>query len=299
MIYNLLLCLAFLIFVGLADPTKTIVQNAQATPDLSTLVKILTTPGYEPILNALSSPGTYTVFAPNNNAFAQAGVDPRNVAFVTQILLYHTLGVTVPSTALKPLQFPSTLSNASQFVNLKGSAQVVGVYKNATHVAVNFGIPGQGFQTAHVVVADVVSSNGIVHIIDRVLFFPRDISQTAQEAQLNELQKALQKANLTHTVDTAAGITVFAPTDSAMRAANWESLDIPTLTAVLTYHVVPAVAYSDSLKDGQVVPTLNGKTLKIGVSASGVTVNDANVLLANALVENGAVHVIDKVLIPQ
>ncbi len=99
-------------------------------------------------------------------------------------------------------------------------------------------------------------------------------------------------------VDTTKSLTIFAPTDAAMKAAQWEKLDIKTLVAVLTYHVVPAVAYSTDLKASQEFPTLEGKNVTVVVSSSGVKVNDANVVVANALVMNGAVHVIDKVLIP-
>jgi len=281
-----------------ADPSKTIVGNAVATPSLSTLVTVLTSPGYEPVKNALNSPGNFTVFAPDNAAFAAAGVDPAQVETVTQILYYHVLGAVVKSTDLKALQFPNTLSSAKDFVNLGGKGQVLGVTADASGVSINFGIPGVGSLTAHVKVADVICSNGVVHIIDRVLFFPKLTSQTASDAGLSELVKALVKANLVAAVDSTPGITIFGPTNAALKAVNWDTLPLQTLTSVLTYHVVPALAYSTDLSDGEVVPTLQGGKIKISVSSTGVKINDANVAVANALVKNGVVHVIDKVLIP-
>merc|ERR1719273_222981 len=95
---NVLIPKGFLV----GDPTKTIVENAVATPQLSTLVKVLTTKGYEPVLKALSDPkGTFTVFAPNNEAFAEAKLNVSEVEAITATLLYHTLGVEVKSTDLK------------------------------------------------------------------------------------------------------------------------------------------------------------------------------------------------------
>jgi uncharacterized surface protein with fasciclin (FAS1) repeats len=297
MLYSLLTFFA-LLAITFADPSKTIVENAAATPSLSTLVKVLSSPGYEPLLKALSDPGTFTVFAPNNKAFQEANIDPRNVDVVTQVLFYHLLGAEVKSTDLAALQFPNSLMVDKKFANLNGKGQVTGIAKTDKGVTINFGIPGVGQLTAEVVVADVICSNGIVHIIDKVLFFPHHVSHTAQNAGLTELVKALTKANLTAAVDTTPGLTIFAPTNDAMQAAKWETLDIATLTKVLTYHVVPAVAYSTDLTNGMTVKTLEGGSLTIDVSSSGVKVNDANVAVANALVENGVVHVIDKVLIP-
>lgn len=84
-----------------------------------------------------------TVFAPNNAAFAAAGIDPSKVDLVTQVLLYHVLPVVVPSTALQALQFPHTLMRNQSYVNRgAGVGQVVGVTKDSRGVHINFLIPG-------------------------------------------------------------------------------------------------------------------------------------------------------------
>ena len=72
---------------------------------------------------------------------------------------------------------------------------------------------------------------------------------------------------------------------------------------MLTYHVVPGEVLSGSLKDGMVVTTVEGQTLRVGVDAEGVTLTDASgntVSVAKADIEagNGVVHVIDGVLLP-
>jgi hypothetical protein len=92
-----------------------------------------------------------------------------------------------------------------------------------------------------------------------------------------------------------------APTDAAFDALPEGTLDalladIPALTEILTYHVVPAMALSTGLVDGP-VDTVEGDPVYIETH-DGVMVNDANVETADVLASNGVIHVIDKVLIP-
>lgn len=286
--------------VSLADPSKTIVENAVATPALSTLVSVLTTKGYEPVLKALSGPGNFTVFAPNNEAFKAAGVDPSQVDVVTQVLMYHVLGARVSSGDLKAAQFPATLMKDPKFVNEGGHAQVLGVYKTHDGVFINFGLVGDRVVTAKVVVADVQCSNGVVHVIDKVLMFPGLVSKLAEEARLLELVAALKKAELVDAVDTSAGVTIFAPDDLAfVKIGGISKLTKDQLTPILKYHVVPAVAFSTDLTDGQELPTLNGEKLKVSIKEGRVFINSAEVIFPNSITENGAVHVIRDVLIPK
>jgi transforming growth factor-beta-induced protein len=74
--------------------------------------------------------------------------------------------------------------------------------------------------------------------------------------------------------------------------------DIPTLTAILTYHVAGVNALSTDLTDGQEVVTLNGESVTVTINADGVFINDAQVTVADLVAENGVVHVIDAVLLP-
>jgi len=280
-----------LVAVSLADPTKTIVENAIATPALSDLVKVLTTKGYEPVLNALSDPkGTFTVFAPDNDAFAAARLNVSEVEAVTATLLYHTLGVEVKSTDLKALQFVPSLSTDPKYVFLNGTGQNLGVSKQGAEVRVN---------DIRVVLADVICSNGIVHVIDRVIRLPQKTSTIAKEARLNFLVEALVLAGLVDTVDTTPGITVFAPTDGAFERAKIDPKKVPVdqLKAVLANHVVPTVAFSTDLTDGMKVPTLGKDTLTIHITEGRVYVDKARVEIANVIAANGVIHVIDAVLV--
>jgi uncharacterized surface protein with fasciclin (FAS1) repeats len=99
-------------------------------------------------------------------------------------------------------------------------------------------------------------------------------------------------------VNTAESVTIFAPSDAAFTAADWETLDVDTLSAVLKYHVVPAVAFSNELTDGQKLPTLNGEELTVSIADGVVKVGGATVTAANVITKTGVVHLIDAVMLP-
>jgi len=296
----LTLCALAGVALAQTNPRNTIVENAIAIPELSTLVSIVASPGYEAVLGALNDPSAnLTLFAPNNNAFAKLPAVPEYSTLIA-ILYYHVLGDKVRSTSLAALQFPPTLMANATLVNLgMGKSQVLEVIRNTQGVTIIYGIPGSVSYTARVTVADVDCSNGIIHIIDSVLLIPDAPSVIATAAGLTELTAALAKAGLVEAVDSLPGITIFAPTNAAFNAVGWRTLPVDVLSQVLLYHVVPdAVAYSNTLFNGLSVKTLQGGNIAIGVSAGGVTANGASVVLADVLVKNGVVHVIDEVLLP-
>ncbi len=97
--------------------------------------------------------------------------------------------------------------------------------------------------------------------------------------------------------------TVFAPTDEAFAALPAGLIDelladpTGTLTDILTYHVVAgAAAMSTDLSDGQTIATLQGDEVTITIDGMMVMVNDATVIVADIVADNGVVHVIDAVL---
>jgi uncharacterized surface protein with fasciclin (FAS1) repeats len=118
------------------------------------------------------------------------------------------------------------------------------------------------------------------------------------------LVAAVQAAGLVDTLKGEGPFTVFAPTDeafAALPAGTVEGLlnDIPTLTGILTYHVVAAKAMSGDLAMGcNDVATVNGANVTICRTDAGVTVNGANVVTADIEASNGVIHVIDAVILP-
>ncbi len=133
-----------------------------------------------------------------------------------------------------------------------------------------------------------------------------DIIDTAVAAgNFKTLAAALTAANLVDTLKGAGPFTVFAPTDEAfakLPAGTVEGLlkDIPTLTSILTYHVVAGkVMAADVMKmDGQSAKTVNGATLAISTK-DGVKLNGASTVVKTDIeCTNGVIHVIDSVLLP-
>lgn len=293
----LFLCLVY--GVSLAS-ALTIYETAAATPSLSTLTAVLQLPAYEAIGKALDSPGTFTVFAPNDDAFRIAGLDVGQIEKVTAILQYHVLGSVVMSTDLQALQFPETiLTGSDKYVNVgEGRGQSLFIEASGGRVTIYF-----ANKQAQVVLADVVCDNGVVHVINAVIEIPPPLwKQLSYNTGFDTLRVAVLRAGLLDGLDTTAGITLFAPYNYAFDNAgidvNTTAIDV--LTNVLSYHLVPQILYTTDIEDGMTVTTLQGGTLRLshpdGSNKFGV--NDANVAIPNVLVRNGVILFIDAVLLP-
>jgi uncharacterized surface protein with fasciclin (FAS1) repeats len=131
----------------------------------------------------------------------------------------------------------------------------------------------------------------------------KDIVDTAVAAgEFKTLATALQAAGLVDTLKSAGPFTVFAPTDAAFARLPKAQLDAlladkAKLRAVLTYHVVPGKVLAQDVKAGK-VKTVQGSELTVA-TADGVKVDDANVVKADIVADNGVIHVIDNVVIPK
>ncbi|ATX67563.1 fasciclin domain-containing protein [Roseinatronobacter bogoriensis] len=133
---------------------------------------------------------------------------------------------------------------------------------------------------------------------------PGDIVDIAAGNEaFSTLVAAVTAAGLVDTLKGEGPFTVFAPTDEAFAAlpeGTVEGLleDIPALTAILTYHVVPGTVMSGDLEDGMMAETVNGASVTIGVGET-VTVDGATVIQADIEASNGVIHVIDSVILPE
>lgn len=293
-------------------PTVTplnIVETAQSVPDLSILVDAVIKAG---LVDALTADGDKTVLAPTNEAFtaflAAKGFNsladvPNDV--LTQILLNHVIdGSNIESSAL---------------VGTSGYTNTLADGPNSTKLSIYYdGTSGVTFNGgATVVIPDVATSNGIVHVVDEVIDIPTIATFATTNSALSILVDALVYADTgmptvpyISTVSNAeAGpFTVFAPTNDAfaslLEELNYDALtDIPTSTvdAVLLNHIVGANVQSSQLTSG-IITTLGGD---IAADATAFTLTDGNDRVSNivtTLVDiqsiNGVVHVIDKVILP-
>ena len=260
---------------------KNIVETAVAAGSFKQLAAAL---GKANLVEALSAPGPFTVFAPTDAAFdafekANPGALAKlSVEDLTKILKYHVLsGAAVKSTDLKNGQLAKTLAGPAVAVDLSGDKPKVG--------------------GATVSMADIEASNGVIHVIDAILMPPKDIVETALAAgKFTTLAKALTDAGLVDTLKGAGPFTVFAPTDDAFKKlAAVPSGD--ALKNVLLYHVVSGQAGPLDLKDKGVLTTVAGSPALVDTS-DGVKVAGAKVSLPNVVASNGVIHVVDSVLLP-
>lgn len=131
-----------------------------------------------------------------------------------------------------------------------------------------------------------------------------DIVDTAVAAgSFKTLVTAVKAAGLVDTLKSKGPFTVFAPNDDAfakLPKGTVEGLlkDIPKLKAVLTYHVVAGKVMAADVVKLKSAKTVEGQEVKIDAS-KGVKINDATVIKADIVTDNGVIHVIDKVLLPK
>ncbi len=289
--------------------TQNIAELATATADLSSLVAALNRAG---LTNVFTGTTQYTVFAPTNAAFAKflsdngfANLEAVPVDVLKQVLSYHVVAGEVKSTALttgyvKTLaEFGTTKSQLSLFVNTASGVTLSNDVKVTT--------------------ADVDANNGVVHIVDKVIALPSVVTLATSNPNFSTLVSALTRSDLgVDYVALLAGtanspFTVFAPTNDAfakllteLGLANLAAIPAATLNAVLQYHVVVnANVLAASLQNNQEVTTFQTGKFTIDLSApTSPKIKDAkgrvtNIIATDVQANNGVVHAIDRVLLPQ
>jgi Fasciclin domain/Secretion system C-terminal sorting domain len=146
-----------------------------------------------------------------------------------------------------------------------------------------------------------------VHVIDAVLVPQAPLPATVVDIIVNSpnhtvLETAVIAAGLADDLSGTGPFTVFAPTDAAFAALPADVVTAlladPTgaLAQVLLYHVVAGEALSSSLSNGQAITTLQGEDVVVSINGNGVFINNAQVIVADIMAQNGVVHVIDAVL---
>jgi len=288
---------------GFELPKDNIVTIASETPSLSILVDALTM--FPDLVDALSSDGNYTVFAPTNDAFTallgvigQSDLNDVPKEVIERLLKYHVISsAALMSGDLNDGQMAGTLLSENDKIT-------VGI--NGSEVTIN---------GANVATANIEASNGVVHIVDAVLVPELELSivnTIVEPVYFNKdfsiLTEAVVTANLLTTLtDTEANYTLFAPNNDAFEAAGITTLDGLTandLTPILTYHVLGSEVFADQLPaTGSAIASLGGDFyLSIndnGVFINGLTQVTTATLSGEALdYDNGVVHTIDRTLIP-
>ena len=289
-------------------PEDNIVEIASATDSLSTLVSAVVA---AELVDTLSdeAPG-FTVFAPNNDAFAavadtvnplldtinddDASDDDKAAARATlqSVLTYHVLPMQVDAAA--------AVAAAGTSVTTVNGKQI-----DITTEDGNVFING-----VEVIATDISASNGVVHVLEGVLLPENNIVETAvADGRFTTLVSAVTAAGLVDTLsDEEARFTVFAPTDDAFDKLNEDTLtvlldedNVADLQALLTYHVLEGEVASDAALalEGMRVETVNGKRLSVSVEDGNLFIDDSQVIITDIETSNGIIHAIDTVLMPK
>lgn len=285
---------------------NTITGKASVTANLSILVQALVKAD---LATTLQGAGPFTVFAPTNEAFTAflantpyATINDVPKDALTQILLNHVVTGAVKSTDLTT-DYIKTLA--------KGTASTTNTL--SMYVNTSSGVKLNGIAT--VTTADIMASNGVIHIVDKVIDLPTIVTHAAANANFSTLVSVLNRSGQPNFITALSGtgpFTVFAPTNTAFTSLDAElapggiaGVSAANLTKVLQYHVVsPANVLAASLTEGQLVtPILTpAQTFTIQLSG-GAKIKDANNRISNIIItdvqcSNGVIHAIDKVLLP-
>ena len=287
---------------AIGEPEGSIVDLALASPDLTTLVTALQAAD---LVSALADEDAlFTVFAPTDDAFAALGEDAiaallADTDALTNVLLYHVVaGAAVDSVDATALygEMVTMLNEADVTIDIRDGE----LYINDSKV----------------IIKDIPATNGIIHVIDMVLIPESEeaveptgtiVDIALADPQFSTLVTALEAADLVATLaDETAVFTVFAPTDDAFALLGTDTInsllaDVPTLTNILTYHVIGDLAVDAATAislDGSDVEMLNGDTVSVSVQDDVLYINDSAVIAADVVATNGVIHVIDAVLTP-
>ncbi|XP_012697298.2 transforming growth factor-beta-induced protein ig-h3 [Clupea harengus] len=242
----------------------------------------------------IEGPGSFTFFAPSNEAWAalpteilDALVSNVNIELLNA-LHYHMVNKRLTSEDLKHgAAFPSMYQDFDVHIHH---------YPNGI-VTVN---------CARLVKTDQHATNGIVHVVDRVITaITNDVSSLIDtDDDLETLRTAVAAAGLTTMLENEGHYTIFAPTNEAFEKIPADTLtrilgDPVALKDMLNYHILKNMHCSESIVSGTPLETLQGTTLEVGCEGDEMTLNGKAIIQSkDKLGTNGVVHYINELLIP-
>ena len=289
----------------------TITDIASQQESLTTLVSALQATGLDA---ALTGDGPYTVLAPTNDAFDAflasinaTSLDDIPVDLLTNVLLNHVIVGDLESNSLS-----SGYANTQAISDASNTN--MSIYIN-TDNGVNFN------GVSNVITADVAATNGVVHVVDAVIGLPSIVTFALADPNFEVLVQALTREDLTQDfvglLSIPAGsppspFTVFAPINSGfvnllaeLGISSLNDIDEPTLSAVLSYHVLVGINQgSVTLSGGSEFTTAQGGSLLFNFNDNGAGIltdnNDrtSNIILLDVQANNGIIHAIDTVVLP-
>ena len=297
---------------------NTITGIASRTADLSILVQALTRAGLSDDLQNSST--QLTVFAPTNDAFnafflsisPTTNVNNVDLPTLTKVLLNHVIGTEIKSVDIPAAGYVSTLSTFGTGTNSPTISMFV--QKVGMDVFINGGTATTGVK---VTTADIDASNGVVHIVNKVIAIPTIVDHVVANPNFDTLETLVtspaQSAVLAELqgLTAAAPATIFAPNNAAFATATgtggWANgATSAQVTKVLQYHVTAAGnVRSSQLTNNQVIPMITSPvqntTVILGTGTVDIrdTANSlSRVFQADVQASNGVIHGVNKVLQP-
>lgn len=289
----------------LNDVDLTTIGLLKGNPIFSQLVKAIE---ITELTETLKNAQPYTLLAPANEAFTAflkttpyKTIDEVPKEVLKQIVLNHVLKGEVAAKDFK-MGYVSTLA----------TSPASGTNNISMYVDIASGILLNG--TTKVLSTNITRPSDFVHVVDKVIVLPTVVAQAQANPNFSTLVENLKKTVAPDLVAALSGtgpFTVFAPTNTAFIAFNTElkggiaGVSIPNLTKVLQYHVVEKDnILAATLKEGQVVTTLEIPQTFVIQLAGGAKIKDANDRISNITATdvqcaNGVIHVLDKVLLPK
>lgn len=248
--------------------------------------------------------GSFTVFAPTNNAFIEAGftsdaidaLPTSDIPALKEILLNHVVNGKVTASDLVDNTYIKTLG--------KGAASTTNTL--SMYVAISNGtVTLNG--VAQVTTANVQATNGVIHLVDEVITLPTIVTFAASNPNFSTLAGLLTNQGLIPTLEGTVGspFTVFAPTNSAFTTFESQnpgtlaSLSSSQVTNVLTYHVVGGANVLSTGIPTTPITTLQGDTFTIaGTVITDQQSRQTNIVAVDVQAANGVIHVLNNVLLP-
>jgi uncharacterized surface protein with fasciclin (FAS1) repeats len=292
---------------SVAQESNTIAAIASRNPNFTTLVAAL---DRADLVQTLDQNGPFTVFAPTNAAFdaflADNGftsLEDIPVDVLRQVLLNHVVSGNNPSSSLST-GYIKTLATGSA-----SETNTLSMFVNrSSGIFATNGVSLRLNGVASVTTANLVATNGIIHVVDAVIGLPTVVTHAAANPGFSTLVGLLSQQDLVSTLDGTASspFTVFAPNNDAFTTFESQnpgtlgSLTSAQVTAVLTYHVV---AGANVLSTG--IPSGPITTFETGTfSVNGTTITDeagreTEIVGFDVQASNGVIHVLNNVILPE
>ncbi len=290
------------------ESKKDIIDTALASGEFTTLAAALQSAG---LIDTLKGTGPFTVFAPTDAAFnklpsgtVEELLKPENKDLLTNILKYHVSDKKMMAKDITSMTSITMLNGETANIEVKGN---------------KVSIDG-----ADIIITDIETSNGIIHVIDTIMVpgvdikppalmdkkeistADKDIIDTAiADGNFKTFITAVEAAGLKDTLKAAGPFTVFVPSDKAfakLPKGTLEDLLKPEnkdkLIDILKYHVADKKLMATDVSSMSSLQMLNGKTAEISIKNKKIDIDGANISSTDIMASNGVIHVIDDLMMP-